>query len=82
MKEISYFLLLVISINLDCFTSSVTEGFLLKSINYKRFLQIGITFGLFFKLASPLVLFRLSSSSLVFWEEDLQQTAFLPLTTG
>jgi len=46
MKEIIYFLLLVISINLDCFASSVTEGFLLKSINYKRFLQIGVTFGL------------------------------------
>jgi len=72
MKEIIYFLLLVISINLDCFASSVTEGFLLKSINYKRFLQIGVTFGL---VQALFFLFG-------FLGGRLQQTGFLPLTTG
>uniref|UniRef100_A0A7V3ZW73 Manganese efflux pump MntP n=1 Tax=candidate division WOR-3 bacterium TaxID=2052148 RepID=A0A7V3ZW73_UNCW3 len=46
MKDILYFLLLILSINLDCFASSVTEGFLIKSRSCKKFSQIGIAFGL------------------------------------
>ncbi|MDI6851739.1 MAG: manganese efflux pump [bacterium] len=45
MKEILYFLLLILSINLDCFASSVTEGFLIKSRNFRKFFQIGLAFG-------------------------------------
>ncbi len=46
MKNLFYFVLLILSINLDCFTASLTEGFLIRNVNYRRFLSIGFVFGL------------------------------------
>lgn len=46
MKNILYFFLLILSINVDCFVSSVTEGFLLKGSNVERRTLIAFSFGL------------------------------------
>ncbi|MEO0247251.1 MAG: manganese efflux pump [candidate division WOR-3 bacterium] len=46
MRNILYFFLLILSINVDCFVSSVTEGFLLKESSGERKTLIAFSFGL------------------------------------
>ncbi len=46
MNRIWEFLLLILSINLDCFATSVTEGLILKCITLRKYLKIGVAFGL------------------------------------
>jgi len=45
LKNLIYFLLLVLSINVDCFFSALTEGFLLAKRSL-RILKVSISFGL------------------------------------
>jgi len=47
MNKALYVFLIMLSLNLDCFTVSLTEGLVLKSSSNKRFSIIGLVFGLF-----------------------------------
>ncbi|MGB9824653.1 MAG: manganese efflux pump MntP family protein [Candidatus Hydrothermia bacterium] len=46
MRNFLYFLLIILSINVDCFVSSVTEGLLLKDDSERKRFVIAFSFGL------------------------------------